>query len=119
MNDQEFTVDAIRSQYARKQEGSLDALKAMDTKVKRPARLFGYIYGSLSALLMGAGMSLVMTNIGDMLGVQDPIHLGIVVGLVGMAMTLTTYPIYSKILASRKQKFAAEILALSEQVEKG
>lgn len=62
-NDQEFLVQKIRSQYTEKESTELDALRALDTKVKRPANVFAYMFGSVSAIIMGAGMSLVMTDI--------------------------------------------------------
>ena len=69
MKDQEFMVEKIRSQYTEQQHTELDALKALDAKVKKPAKVFGYVYGSLGAIVMGAGMSLVMTDIGTLLGI--------------------------------------------------
>ena len=65
-NDQEFLVQKIRTQYTEKQHTELDALKELDAKVKRPANVFAYTYGSASAIVMGAGMSLVMTEIGEL-----------------------------------------------------
>lgn len=118
MKDQEFIVQKIRSQYTEKQHSELDALKALDAKVKKPANVFGYIYGSIGAIVMGAGMSLVMTEIGEMLGMTETLVPGILIGIVGMAMALTTYPIYKKILASRKKKYAEKILELSDRVMK-
>ena len=115
MKDKEFMVEKIRSQYTESQYTELDALKALDAKVKKPARVFGFTYGSLGAIVMGAGMSLVMTDIGAMLGIADPMIPGIGVGIVGMVMALTTYPIYKKILIKRKKKYAPQILELSER----
>jgi Kef-type K+ transport system membrane component KefB len=86
--------------------------------VKRPANVFAYTYGSFSAIVMGAGMSLVMTDIGAMLGLGSAMVPGIVIGVVGMAMALSTYPIYKKILGNRKEKYAPEILKLSEKIMK-
>ena len=114
-NDQEFLVQKIRTQYTEKQHTELDALKALDAKVKKPANVFAYVYGSLSAIVMGAGMSLVMTDIGATIGLASAMVPGIAIGIVGLAMTLSTYPIYKKILNSRKKKYAPEILALSEK----
>ncbi|MDD6654225.1 MAG: hypothetical protein PUE59_04320 [Treponema sp.] len=63
-NDQEFLVQKIRSQYTEKESTELDALRELDAKVKRPANVFAYVFGSISVIIMGAGMSLVMTDIG-------------------------------------------------------
>ena len=119
MNDKEFVVEKIRSQYTQPQHSDLDTLKALDAKVKKPVRVFGYTYGSLSAIVMGAGMSLVMTDIGAILGISETMIPGILIGLVGMVMVLTTYPICKKILNARKKKFAPQIVELSERIMKG
>lgn len=119
MKDQEFIVEKIRAEYSMKEVTALEELKALDARVKRPANVFGYVYGSLGAIVMGTGMSMVMTDIGAMLGLKDAMPLGIAMGLVGIVMVLSTYPLYKRILTSRKNQYAAEILALSEKVMKG
>lgn len=115
-NDQEFLVQKIRTQYTEKQHTELDALKALDAKVKKPANVFAYTYGSISAIVVGAGMSLVMTEIGAIIGLASAMVPGIVIGVVGMGMALSTYPIYKKLLNSRKKKYAPQILKLSEKI---
>ena len=115
-NDQEFLVQKIRTQYTEKQHTELDALKALDAKVKKPANVFAYTYGSISAIVMGAGMSLVMTEIGAIIGLASAMVPGIVIGVVGMGMALSTYPIYKKLLNSRKKKYAPQILKLSKKI---
>ena len=117
-NDQEFLVQKIRTQYTEKQHTELDALKALDARVKRPANVFAYAYGSIGAIVMGAGMSLVMTEIGTIIGLANAMIPGIAIGVVGMIMALSTYPLYKKILSRRKKKYAPEILKLSEMIMK-
>ena len=116
MKDQEFIVQNIRSQYTEKQHTQLDELKRLDAKVKKPANVFAYTYGSIGAIVMGSGMSLVMTEIGALLGMTATMVPGIAIGVVGMGMALTTYPIYKKLLRSRKRKFAPQIMALSDKL---
>ena len=115
-NDQQFMAQKIRAQYMQKQSTELDALRKLDAKVKRPANVFSYVFGSISAIIMGAGMSLVMTDIGTTLGIQNSLIPGIIIGVVGMAMAIVNYPIYKGILGSRKKKYSAEILELSEKI---
>ena len=115
-NDQEFLVQRIRTQYTEKKTTELDELRALDAKVKRPANLFAYVFGSISAIIMGAGMSLVMTDIGATVGIADPMIPGIAIGVVGMAMALVNYPIFKGILNARRKKYADRIIALSEQI---
>ena len=115
-NDQKFMAQKIRSAYVEKEATELDALRSLDTKVKRPARLFSYIFGSFSALVMGAGMSLVMTDIGATIGITNALVPGIAIGVIGMALAIVNYPIYKGILAGRKKKYSAEILSLSDKI---
>ena len=115
-NDQEFLVQKIRTQYTEKEHTGLDELKELDTKVKRPANVFAYIFGSVSAIIMGAGMSLVMTDIAETVGIQNPMLYGIVIGIIGMFMAIINYPIYKSILGSRRKKYADKIIALSDKI---
>jgi len=116
-NDQQFTAQRIREQYAEKTFTDLDRLRALDAKVKRPADVFAYLFGSVSAIIMGAGMSLVMTDIGTTLGMSGSAMIpGICIGIVGMALALLTYPIHKAILRSHRKKFAPQIISLSEQI---
>ena len=115
-NDQQFMAQKIRTQYMEKTPSELDALRELDAKVKRPANVFAYTFGSISAVIMGAGMSLVMTDIGATVGIASAFASGIAIGVVGLGMSLLTYPIYKRVLNARKDKFGAEILALSDKI---
>lgn len=118
-NEKEFLVQKIRTQYTEKQHSELDTLKELDSKVKRPANVFAYIFGSISALVMGFGMSLVMTDISSTLGIANPMVSGIVTGIAGMIMAIVNYPIYKGILSSRRRKYADEIIAMSDKIMRG
>ena len=115
-NDQQFMAQKIRTQYMEKNPSELDELRELDAKVKRPANAFAYAWGSISAIIIGAGMSLVMTDIGATLGMESTMVPGIVIGIVGMIMALLNYPMYKGILGSRKKKYGAEILKLSDKI---
>ena len=118
-NSQNFLVEKIRTQYIEKESTQLDALRALDAKVKRPANVFAYVFGSISAIIMGSGMSLVMTDIGGTVGIADPMVPGIIIGVIGMLMAIANYPIYNKMLASRRRKYADQIVKLSDKIMKG
>lgn len=115
-NDQEYLIQKIRTQYTEKEHTELDALKALDKKVKAPANRFAWTFGTIAALVLGAGMSLVMTDIAQTLGLENPMVPGIVIGLTGMALAIANYPIYKAILSARRKKYAAQILTLSEKL---
>ena len=118
-NDKDFLVQKIRTQYTEKEHTGLDELKELDSKVKRPANVFSYIFGTISAIIMGSGMSLVMTDIGTTVGISDPMLPGIVIGIAGMFMAIINYHIYKGILGSRRKKYADKIIALSDKIMKG
>ena len=115
-NDQQFMVQRIRSQYLAKESDELDDLRELDKKVKHPANVFACVFGSIGAISMGAGMSLVMTDIGATVGIAQSMVVGIVSGVIGLAMALVNYPIYKSILAKRKRKYGGEIIALSDKI---
>ena len=115
-NEQQMAAK-IREHYTEKQITDLDTLRELDAKVKRPASVFAYVFGSISAIIMGAGMSLIMTDIAEKIGLGiDPMISGIVIGIVGMIMALLNYPMYKGILGSRKKKYGTKILELSNKI---
>lgn len=116
MNEQERKVATkILGAYEDKQETALDRLKKTHAKAQKPALVFGYVFGGISALIMGAGMSLVMT---DFIGLGNTVSMvvGIIAGVVGMGMAALTYPIYKRILAKSKKKYAAEMQAYKAEL---
>ena len=118
-NDKEFIVQRIRTQYTEKEDTLVNELRALDAEVKRPASIFAYIFGSIGAIIMGAGMSLVMTDLAETLGIASPMLFGIIIGIVGMLMTIVNYPIYKRMLGKRRKKYADKIIALSDNIMKG
>lgn len=117
-NEKEYLVQRIRTQYTEKQHTELDELTALDKRVRRPANIFACIFGAAAALIMGAGMSLVMTDIGRTVGLAEPMAPGIAVGVVGMLMAIVNYPIYKGTLARRRKKYAQQVIALSDRIMK-
>lgn len=115
-NDQEFLVQKIRTQYTEKEHTQLDALKKLDAKVKRPATVFAYTFGSISAIVMGSGMSLIMTDIGATIGIENEMAPGIIIGILGMLMAIINYPVYKRMLSSRRKKYADQIMKLSDKI---
>ena len=115
-NDRQFIAQKIRSQYIEKESTELDELRLLDKRVRRPANIFAYTFGIISAIIMGMGMSLVMSDIGATLGIANAMVPGIIIGVLGLGLALLTYPIYKKILGGRKNKYSQDILNLSEKL---
>lgn len=119
MNDKEFLVQKIRAEYTQNEHTKLDELKKLDLRVKRPARLFAGIFGGLGAIIMGTGMSLVMTDVGASIGLNNSMPYGIVIGCIGMIMVIINYPLYKRILNSRRKKYADNIIEMSDEIMRG
>lgn len=117
-NDNEFIARKIRTQYTEKENTQLDELVALDKKVKKPATVFSYIFGCIGAIIMGSGMSLVMTDIGATLGIENSMTIGIITGVAGMLIAIINYPLYKKFLDSRRKKYASKIIELSDKLIK-
>ena len=103
-------INKIKEDYIEKEQTNFDKLKELDKKVKRPAQIFAYVFGSVSSLVLGTGMCLAMKVIGNAMA------LGIVIGVVGIALVSANYFIYKKILSSRKNKYKNQVLALADEV---
>ena len=114
---EEMIAEKIKASYTERQPTKLEALRALDARVKRPATVFAYIWGSISAIIMGCGMSLIMTNIGEIIKMTgDNMLIGIIIGSVGLILSLLTYPIFKGILKSRQKKYAEKIITLSDEI---
>ena len=105
----------VREEYAPKREeaNKFEQLVRMDAQARRPAEVFAFVFGILGALVLGIGMCLAMEVIGNGL-----FAVGIVVGVVGIAMVSANYFIYRAIMRSRKKKYADKIVALSDDLLK-
>ena len=103
-------VNKISNQYVEKPFTKLDKLKALDKKVKRPAKIFSYIFGTVGALVLGTGMCMAMKVIGDLMAP------GIIVGFAGILMVSLNYWIYKSIMKARKNKYSREVLELSDSI---
>lgn len=114
MNTDKIYAEQLANEYAPKDTSKVVALRKLDAKAKRPANVFTYTLGTLSALVFGTGMCLAMGQIGS--GTTGSFVLGIIIGLLGMAGMSVNYPIYKKLLAQGKQKYAFEIMELAKKI---
>ena len=114
MNTDKIYAEQLANEYAPKDTSKVAALRKLDAKAKRPANIFTYTFGIVTALIFGAGMCLAMGQIGS--GTTGSLVLGILVGIIGMAGMGVNYPIYKKLLAGGKQKYAFEIMELAKEI---
>lgn len=114
MNTDKIYAEQIANEYSVKETSKVVNLRKLDAKAKRPANIFAYTCGIVSALLLGVGMCLSMHVIGEESTLT--FVLGIVVGLVGLIGAGVNYPLYKKILEKGKQKYAGVIIRLARQI---
>ncbi len=114
MNTDKIYAEQIANEYAPKDTSKVVALHKLDAKAKLPATVFTYSVGILSALVFGVGMCLAMGQIGS--GTTGSFVLGIIVGVLGMVGMSINYPIYKRILANGKKKYAFEIMELAKEI---
>lgn len=104
----------IAEEYAPKEASKVIRLQKLDQKVKMPVLVWAYSLGVIGALIGGTGMSMIMTDFGPKGNVG--FILGIILGIIGLLVCGINYPIYNKILKSRKQKYAFEITELAKEI---
>ena len=114
MNTDKIFAEQLANEYAPKDTSKVVALRKLDAKAKRPASIFTYTLGVISALVLGIGMCLAMGQIGS--GTTGSFVLGIVIGIIGMVGMGVNYPIYKRILESGKKKYAFEIMELAKEI---
>ena len=114
MNTDKIYAEQLANEYAPKDTLKVVALRKLDARAKLPATIFTYTFGIIAALVTGVGMCFSMNVIGS--GTTTMFVLGVIVGIVGLAGMGINYPIYKKMLAKGKQKYAYEIIELAKEI---
>lgn len=114
MNTDKIYAEQLANEYAPKDTSKVVALRKLDARAKLPATVFTYTVGIIAALVFGTGMCLAMGQIGS--GTTGSLVIGIIIGIVGMIVMGVNYPIYKKLLANGKQKYAFEIMELAKEI---
>lgn len=110
-NEQE-ELKRIRSKYAPKEENKMDLLRRLDAQVYQKATMYAIIVGVIGALILGTGMSCCMVWGGAVF------VLGIIVGIIGLAVVGLAYPLYNRTLKKERERIAPEILRLADELMK-
>lgn len=114
MNTDKIYAEQLANEYTPKDTSKVVALRKLDAKAKLPATVFTYTLGVVASLILGVGMCLSMKVIGS--GTTAMFVLGIILGVIGIAGISVNYPIYRKLLAKGKQKYAFEIMELAKEI---
>ncbi len=117
---QQAEIAAIRKKYTTASQPTqldkMEQLRRLDASVTNKAVAIALTVGFLSALVMGTGMSLIMTELGALLGIAQPMLPGVIIGILGMAGVIAAYPLYQLVLQKERARMAPQILKLAEEL---
>ena len=111
-------VEDIRKKYLPKEEDKMEQLRMLHGIPTQKAQAASLAVGIIGALIMGTGMSLAMTELGEMLGTSGELSMliGILIGLAGMVLVALAYPVYNRVLKKQRERIAPEILRLTDDL---
>ena len=114
---QRSEVEAIRKKYLPREEDKMERLRLLHSSASKKAKAASISIGTVGALILGTGMSLVMTELGTLLGGMAMI-VGILVGLIGIVLVALAHPVYNRVLKRERERIAPEILRLTDELLK-
>ena len=112
----------IRDKYTvpTEDEDKMARLRRLDASVTKTAQAVALVFGIIGALILGFGMSLIMTELAESLGLSGnaAMVIGIIVGVIGGVLASLAYPIYNAIVKAKRKKLAPEIIRLTDELMK-
>ena len=113
----------IREKYCSvldEKEDKMERLRKLDASVTNTAQAVALVLGIVGALILGFGMSLIMTELSEILGAyrDKAMIIGVAVGIVGGIIASLAYPIYHAIVTHKRKKIAPEIIRLTDELMK-
>ena len=113
-------IKRIRKKYAApaEEEDKMAQLRRLDASVYSKATTAALVIGVIGALVMGLGMSIVMTDIGAALGTILAMVVGVGIGVIGIVLICLAYPMYTRTLKKEREKIAPEIIRLTDELMK-
>ena len=115
-------IKAIRKKYAapEEKEDKLAQLRRLDASVTQKATTAAIIFGVIGTLILGFGMSIAMTDLSEILGTfrSFAMLVGSAVGVIGIILVCSAYPIFNYIIKKERKKIASEIIRLTDDLMK-
>ena len=107
-------IKRIRNKYLPKEENKMELLRRLDAQVSEKATMYSIIVGVIGTLILGAGMSCCLVWTESVVA----FILGIIVGVIGMAVLALAYPLYNLTVKKERERIAPEVLRLTEDLMK-
>ena len=112
----------IRAKYTAptETEDKMARLKRLDASVTNTAQAVSLVFGVIGTLILGFGMSLIMTELNVSLGLTEDAAMvaGIIIGILGGTLASLAYPVYNAIVKAKRKKLAPEIIRLTDELLK-
>ena len=112
----------IREKYTAptETEDMMARLRRLDASVTNTAQAVALVFGVMGTLILGFGMSLIMTELAESLGLfgNAATVVGIITGIVGGILASLAYPIYNTIVKAKRKRLAPEIIRLTDELMK-
>lgn len=119
---QQEEIKAIRKKYTvlEEKEDKMVQLRRLDKGVTQRATLVSIVVGVIGALILGFGMSLMMSEFNEILGLHQQLvmPIGIITGVIGIVLLCCAYPIYNRTIRKEREKLAPEIIRLTDELMK-
>ncbi len=103
-------VDKILKKYLPKKESAIEKIQRLDRQVEYKGRTLAITIGIVGTLLLGTGMSCIME-------LSDCFAIGIIIGIAGILLIASAYPIFKKITKIHRMKIAPQIIELSKEID--
>lgn len=110
----------IREKYECKEEDKMEKIRRLDRGVTKKAQGIAITVGMIGVLIFGFGMSLAMSELGNILFNDGNMAMliGIIIGSFGGTLAGLAYPIYELILKRERKRIAPEIIKLTDELMK-
>ena len=113
--EQKREVEEIRKKYLPKEEDKMEQLRKLHSIPAHKARAVALTLGILGSLILGTGMSMVLTDMAASWGMGAMVA-GILLGLVGLVLAALAYPAYNRVLQTERRRIAPQILQLTDEL---
>ena len=116
--EEQDEIRKIRKKYEFREEDPISRIRKLDNSVTQKATVISLVSGVVGVLIMGSGMSFIMTDLGSIIGMSGNITwiLGMLAGVMGLILVVLAYPMYNNVLKKEREKVASEILELTEEL---
>ena len=101
-------------------EDKMVRLRRLDASVTNTAQAVALAFGVIGTLVLGFGMSLIMSELAVVLGLHKDMAMviGIIIGIVGGVIASLAYPLYNAIVKAKRKQLAPEIIRLTDELMK-